>query len=389
MKWMNTRWIWCMKTTEMNNKKNKPLKILIAGGGTGGHVFPAIAIASAIQKKVYDARILFIGAKGRMEMKKVPEAGFHVIGLDIAGLQRRLTTKNLLLPFKLMKSLRGARIIVKRFKPDLVIGVGGYASGPVLWAASRKKVPVLIQEQNSFPGLTNRILGKKADIICVAYEGMDQYFPKEKIYLTGNPVRENMVDIENKRDEALRYFKLKPGKPVLLVTGGSLGARTINMAVAKHLKEFIEKDIQLIWQTGESFHEKAIRLKNGLYAEKKLFVSKFIERMDYAYAAADAVVSRAGAIAVSELCIIKKPSILIPSPMVAEDHQTKNAQVLVNQHAAIMIKDDEAIEKLGNVVSELMFNKNKMHALKERIAGLAQRNAADRIASVALSMIVK
>ncbi len=371
----------------MNNKKNKPLKILIAGGGTGGHVFPAIAIATAIQEKVYDARILFIGAKGRMEMKKVPEAGFHIIGLDIAGLQRRLTAKNLVLPFKLMKSLRGARIIVKRFKPDLVIGVGGYASGPLLWAASGKKVPVMIQEQNSFPGLTNRLLGKKADKICVAYEGMEKYFPKEKICLTGNPVRENMVDIENKREEALKHFGLKPGKPVLLATGGSLGARTINMAVAKHLNSLIKKDIQLIWQTGSSFCQQATRQKKEMGIKNELFVCEFIARMDYAYAAADLVVSRAGAIAVSELCIIGKPLILIPSPNVAEDHQTKNAQVLANRHAAIMIKDNEAVEKLGDVVSKLIFNENKMHLMKEKLTGLAQPDAADKIADVALSMI--
>ncbi len=371
----------------MNNQINKPLKILIAGGGTGGHVFPAIAIASAIQKKVYDARILFVGAKGRMEMKKVPEAGFHIIGLNIAGLQRRFTLQNLFLPFRLIKSLRGSQIIVKRFKPDLAIGVGGYASGPLLWAATRKKVPVLIQEQNSFPGLTNRILGKKANKICVAYEGMDKYFPKSKLFLTGNPVRENMVDIKDKRDEALAHFGFKAGKPVLLVTGGSLGARTINMAVARHLKAFIEKDIQLIWQTGKSFHKQAIRLKNELHTDNKPFVSKFIARMDYAYAAADTVVSRAGAIAVSELCIIGKPLILIPSPNVAEDHQTKNAQVLVNQHAAIMIKDNEAIEILGDVVSELIFNENKMHLMKEKMAGLAHRNAAEVIAGLALNMI--
>ncbi len=371
----------------MNRNTHKPLKIIIAGGGTGGHVFPAIAIASAIRKTVYDTRILFIGAKGRMEMKKVPEAGFHIIGLNIAGLQRRLTLKNLRVPFKLLISIRISRIIVKRFKPDLVIGVGGYASAPMLWAAVKQKVPVMIQEQNSFPGLTNRILGKKANKICVAYEGMEKYFPGNKTYLTGNPVRENMVDIENKRDEALRYFELHTDKPVLLITGGSLGARNINLAVSKFLNEFIENGIQLIWQTGTSFYKQASQQKNELNIQNELFVSEFIARMDYAYAAADVVISRAGAIAISELCIIRKPLILIPSPNVAEDHQTKNAQVLVNQQAAIMIKDDEAIEKLGNVVSELIFNDKKKQAMKEKMAALAHRNAADMIASVALSMI--
>ena len=371
----------------MSKTGNKPLKILIAGGGTGGHVFPAIAIASAIQRKLPESYILFVGAKGRMEMKKVPEAGFHVIGLDIAGLQRRLTLKNLLLPLKLLKSLRGARIIVKRFKPGLAIGVGGYASGPLLWAAAKQNVPVMIQEQNSYPGLTNRLLGKKAKKICVAYEGMEKYFPAHKLYLTGNPVREDMVEIKSKRKEALKHFGMQKNKPVLLVTGGSLGARSINLAVAKHLDEWIKNGIQLIWQTGTSFHEQAILLKKKSGLNDELFVSAFISRMDYAYAAADMVVSRAGAIAVSELCIIGKPLILIPSPNVAEDHQTKNALVLVNQQAAIMIKDDQAGEKLGNTVSDLIFNEKKMNALKENIAGLAHRNAADLIADAALSMV--
>lgn len=373
----------------MTNKNHKPLKILIAGGGTGGHVFPAIAIASAIQHMVHDARILFVGARGRMEMKKVPEAGFHIIALDIAGLQRRLTTKNLMLPFKLLKSLIASRSIVKRFAPDIVIGVGGYASGPLLWAAAKQKVPVLIQEQNSFPGMTNRILAKRATKICVAYEGMEKYFQKNKLFLTGNPVRKDMVDIANKRDDALKHFNLNPDKPVLLVTGGSLGARTINLAVAKNIKKWVENDIQLIWQTGPGFYEKAIQLKKDLDVQNELFISGFIARMDYAFAAADLVVSRAGAIAVSELCIIGKPLILIPSPNVADDHQTKNASVLVTQQAAIMIKDDEAIDKLGNVATGLIFNKNKMQAMTEKMSGLAHSNAAERIADVALSMIGK
>ncbi len=368
-------------------KQHKTLRILIAGGGTGGHVFPAIAIASALQKKAFDVRILFVGARGRMEMTRVPEAGFHIIGLDIAGLQRSLSPRNLLLPFKVCRSLAGAKKIVKRFRPDLAIGVGGYASGPLIWAAARQKVPVLIQEQNSYPGLTNRILGKKAGKICVAYEGMEKYLPKHKLYLTGNPVRESMVNIAGKRNEAIRYFGLTEEKPTLLVTGGSLGARTINESIAKTLEKILQDGIQVIWQTGTNFQETAALLSKKLNAGHSLYVNSFISRMDYAYAAADVVVSRAGAIAISELCVVRKPLILVPSPNVAEDHQTHNAMALVNQHAAIMVKDAEAAEKLEPEINKLIFDKNKQHSLVEKMAGLSYRNAADVIADVALGMI--
>ncbi len=368
-------------------KQHSALKVIIAGGGTGGHVFPAIDIAEELKKKVYDARILFVGAKGRMEMRKVPEAGFHIIGLDIAGLQRRLTWKNILLPWKLIKSIRGAKKIVKRFKPDVVIGVGGYASGPLLWAAAKEKIPVLIQEQNSYPGLTNRLLGKKADKICVAYGDMDKYFPKQKLYITGNPIREEVVEIDGKRQQALEYFKLSGEGPVLLVTGGSLGARTINESVAAHLKSLTDQGIRVIWQTGSTYFKDAKRLQQQLTNRNQLAVRQFINRMDYAYAAADLVVSRAGAIAVSELCVIRKPAILIPSPNVAEDHQTKNAMALVNQHAAVMIKDVQAREKLGEEIVSLIFDDERMHKLKEKMAGLSYRNAAEVIAGVALSIV--
>ncbi len=367
-------------------KQHKTLRILIAGGGTGGHIFPAIAIASALQKKAFDVRILFVGARGRMEMTRVPEAGYHIIGLDIAGLQRSLSLRNLLLPFKVCKSLASAKKIVKRFRPDLAIGVGGYASGPLIWAAARQKVPVLIQEQNSYPGLTNRILGKKAEKICVAYEGMEKYLPKHKLYLTGNPVRENVVNIEGKRSEAIRYFGLTEEKPILLVTGGSLGARTINQSIAKSLQKMLNDGIQVIWQTGKSYHEQATELSKKLNTGQSLYINSFISRMDYAYAAADVVVSRAGAIAISELCVVRKPLILVPSPNVAEDHQTHNAMALANQHAAIMVKDAEANEKLEPEINKLIFDKNKQHSLIERMAGLSYRNAADVIADVALGM---
>lgn len=364
----------------------EPLKVIIAGGGTGGHVFPAIAIANAIKKKVYNASILFVGANGRMEMTKVPAAGFHIIGLNIAGIQRRLTWKNLLVPFKLGQSLIRSRNIVRRFKPDVVIGVGGYASGPLLWAATQMKVPVLIQEQNSYPGLTNRMLAKKAQKICVAYEGMDRFFPKDKLYLTGNPIRQDVVSLEGKFEHALNYFGLSPDKPILFVTGGSGGARSINESMLHNIRLFLFNDVQVIWQTGAWYYDTVASQTEGL-AKFGLFVSKFIDRMDLAYAAADVVVSRSGAIAVSEICAIQKPAILIPSPNVAEDHQTKNALALVNHHAAILLKDTEAKEQLGPLVMELIFNEEKKHRFKEKLAGLSYRDAAGVIAGVALSIV--
>ena len=364
------------------------LKVLIAGGGTGGHVFPAIAIAHAIRQRAFNTRILFVGAKGRMEMNKVPQAGFHIIGLDIAGLQRRLTWKNLLLPWKLLKSMAGAKKIVKRFRPDVVIGVGGYASGPVVWAAAGQKQPVLIQEQNSYPGITNRILGKKADKICVAYEGMEAFFPGEKIYITGNPIRQQVTDIAGKREDALRYFGLDGNKPVLLVTGGSGGARSINEGVAHNLRELKEEGIQLIWQTGAVYFD-AARESVKKAGEDNLYVNAFIDRMDYAYAAADVVVSRAGAIAVSEISSVKKPAIFVPSPNVAEDHQTKNAQALVNHNAASLLKDNEVKDRLVSEVSALIFDENKKQRFREKLAGLSYLNAADVIAGIALELASK
>lgn len=366
----------------------RSIKIVIAGGGTGGHVFPAIAIARALSSKPYNVSILFVGAKGKLEMTKVPQAGFQIIGLQIAGLQRRLTWKNLVFPFKLLSSMIRARSIIKRFKPDVVIGVGGYASGPVVREASRQGIPTLIQEQNSYPGITNRILARKASKICVAYEGMEKYFEKSKLYVTGNPVRQEVINLEGKYEEALAYFKLSPEKPILLVTGGSLGARVINEATAKHISQFVAANIQVIWQTGSLYAEQA----KTLVKEKGIsgvYVNAFIDRMDYAYAAADAVVSRAGAIAVSEICAVHKPAILIPSPNVAEDHQTKNAMALVNNHAAILIKDNEAIEKLGSVATDLLMDEEKKQMLKVKIASLAYRDAADVIAEAAIGLIKK
>jgi UDP-N-acetylglucosamine--N-acetylmuramyl-(pentapeptide) pyrophosphoryl-undecaprenol N-acetylglucosamine transferase len=362
------------------------IRVIIAGGGTGGHVFPAIAIAKALKDKPCNTRILFVGARGRMEMTKVPAAGFHIIGLPVAGLQRRLTWKNLLVPFKLITSMIIARSIIKRFQPDVVIGVGGYASGPIVRAAAKKGVPTLIQEQNSYPGLTNRILAKKAKKICVAYEGMEKYFEKSKILLTGNPVRQDIITIEGKRDTAMTFFGLSPDKPVLFVTGGSLGAKTINEAVAKNLELLLNHHVQLIWQTGTAYYTKALELQSGL-DRPGIYVNAFIDKMDLAYAAADLVVSRAGAIAVSEICAVKKPAILIPSPNVAEDHQTKNALALVHNHAAIMIKDEDAASQLGTEVLELINDEDRKQRLKEKIASLSFHDAADAIADIALGMV--
>lgn len=380
--------------TKQREKTNKyqamqqSIKVIIAGGGTGGHVFPAIAIGRALKSKSYNANILFVGAHGKLEMEKVPQAGFKIEGLPISGIQRRLTWKNLLVPFRLLSSMIKARRIIRRFRPDVVIGVGGYASGPIVRAAASKGIPTLIQEQNSYPGLTNRILARKAMKICVAYEGMEAYFDKAKLFVTGNPIRQDLVDLEAKREEALAYFGFSAGKPVLLITGGSLGARTINEATARHLQELRQAGIQLIWQTGRHGIDMA-RAQLGNDQKQGVYVNAFIDRMDYAYAAADMVVSRAGAIAVSEICAVRKPAVFIPSPNVAEDHQTKNAMTLVNNHAAVIIKDDEAMEKLGPVVMELMYNEEEKQKLKERIASLAFRNAADVIAEAAVGLIKK
>ncbi len=364
----------------------KDLRVIIAGGGTGGHVFPAIAIGTALKKQVYQAQILFVGAKNRMEMEKVPAAGFHVLGLDISGIQRKLSWKNLLLPIKVIRSLAGSKQIVKRFKPDVVIGVGGYASGPLLWAAANQKVPVLIQEQNSYPGITNRILAKKATKICVAFNDMEKYFPKEKIFITGNPVRQDVINTEGKHGQAMQYFGLSENKPVLFVTGGSLGARSINEAVSGHIRLFLENGIQVIWQTGIGYIEEAREIAAGTGSEQ-IYISAFIDRMDYAFAAADVVVSRAGAIAVSEICAVRKPAVLIPSPNVAEDHQTKNALALVNHHAAILLKDEQVKSDLGQVILDLIHDEDRKQQLKVKIAGMAYRDAADAIAGVALSLV--
>lgn len=361
-------------------------KVIISGGGTGGHIFPAIAIANRIKKEFPNAEILFIGAKGKMEMTKVPEAGYQIVGLWISGLQRRLTLGNFALPFKLLFSLLKARKIIKQFKPDVVIGVGGYASAPTLRIASMLKVPTVIQEQNSFPGKTNKMLAKTVTKICVAYENLDRFFPAHKIELTGNPVRRKVVEIEGLREKGMEFFQLSPNKKTVLVVGGSLGAKTLNESFVHRLRELQEKNIQLIWQCGSYQFEEMKAIISNLNQEG-IVLTKFIEQMELAYAAADIVVSRAGAIAISELCIIGKPVVLVPSPNVAEDHQTKNAMALVKDEAAIFIGDQEAREKLVPSVLELLEDTAKQNRLSENIRKKAIINADERIVNVVKSIV--
>jgi UDP-N-acetylglucosamine--N-acetylmuramyl-(pentapeptide) pyrophosphoryl-undecaprenol N-acetylglucosamine transferase len=364
------------------------LNVIISGGGTGGHIFPAVAIAQALMKLNSENNILFVGANGRMEMEKVPAAGFRIQGLNIAGLQRKLTFSNFLLPFKVIGSLWKARAIVREFKPDVAVGVGGYASGPLLFAATSMGVPSLIQEQNSFAGVTNRILSCRAKRICVAYDGMEKYFPLEKLLLTGNPVRSDLKSLSAKREEAFSYFGLKSDRPVLLVIGGSLGARTINQAIAAGISLLRQEKVQLIWQTGKTGIAAAQANVQGLDAEGiKAF--DFISRMDLAYAVADVVVSRAGASSVSELALAEKAAILVPSPNVAEDHQTKNAMALVRKDAALLVNDRDASEQLMNATLQLFKDTSKQQLLRANIAKLALPDAAEQIAEEVYRIAVK
>jgi UDP-N-acetylglucosamine--N-acetylmuramyl-(pentapeptide) pyrophosphoryl-undecaprenol N-acetylglucosamine transferase len=355
------------------------LKIIISGGGTGGHVFPAIAIANALKKIDEGIDLLFIGAKGRMEMEKVPEAGYAINGLWIAGLQRKLTFKNLLFPIRILVSLIKSNTIINRFKPDVVVGVGGYASGPALRVASWKGIPTLIQEQNSYPGITNKLLAKRARKVCVAYDHMEVFFPANRIVVTGNPVRDDMVNIEGKKGPAMEFFGLKEGRKTLLVIGGSQGALSVNESIARHLDTITDTGLQVIWQTGKMYYPRAMELvQEKVYKDVRAF--PFITRMDYAYAAADMVVSRAGAIVVSELCAVKKPVIFIPLPHATEDHQAKNARALAEKEAAVVISDSEAAVSIGTVVTHLVQDERKCARLSENIGRMAHLDAADRIA---------
>lgn len=364
----------------------EPYRIIISGGGTGGHIYPAIAIADAFKLMNPGAEILFVGAKGRMEMQKVPEAGYPIEGLWISGIQRRLTMDNLAFPLKLFSSLRRAGKILDQFKPHAAIGVGGFASGPLLRMASKRNIPCLIQEQNSYAGLTNKLLAKKVQKICVAYDGMEKFFPKEKIVLTGNPVREDIMEISNKREKALKFFNLDPGKQTVFIMGGSLGARTLNQSVLGDLQKLINAGIQLIWQTGKLyFHEIDGKLK--AYDTQNIKYFEFIREMDLAYAAADMIVSRAGALSISELCLIKKPVIFVPSPNVSDDHQTKNALSLVGKNAARMIRDSEAPQNLVDEVLDLFKDKEKMEIFSENIGKLARPKATKDIVNEIMKII--
>lgn len=360
-------------------------RVIISGGGTGGHIFPAVAIANALKKIAPDTEILFVGANGRMEMEKVPAAGYTIIGLDIQGFQRQSLFKNIFLPFKLFKSVVKARSIIKDFKPDVVVGVGGYASGPLLYAASQMKIPYLIQEQNSFAGITNKWLGKGASVICVAFKGMEKFFPAEKIIITGNPIRKEAVDIENKRFSAAELLSLSPNKKTILLTGGSLGAGTLNKCMLEGLDKFIAADVQLIWQTGKYYFKSISEQLEGRQ-HPNIKVLEFLHRMDLAYAASDLVISRAGAGTIAELCAVKKPAILVPSPNVAEDHQTKNAMALVKNDAAILIGDSVAERELVDIALMLVENKSKCKELAENIGKMALPDADNIIAGEVLRL---
>ncbi|HUX96655.1 MAG TPA: undecaprenyldiphospho-muramoylpentapeptide beta-N-acetylglucosaminyltransferase [Bacteroidales bacterium] len=361
----------------MNLQKHR--RVIISGGGTGGHIFPAISIANALKNIDPSTEILFVGAEGRMEMEKVPAAGYRISGLPVAGLYRSLTLKNIGVIFKLIKSLWMAKKVLSDFKPDVVVGVGGYASGPVLRQAEIMKIPTLIQEQNSYAGVTNKLLAKKASAICVAYDGMDKYFPAAKIIRTGNPVRQNFDNLDNLEEEALRFFGLKPGFPVILVLGGSLGAGSINKSLSDNIARLKDSDCQWLWQTGKHYFENVNALVSVSFA-RNISVHDFINRMDMAYAAADVIVSRAGAGTISELCLVGKPVILIPSPNVAEDHQTKNARALSDKNAAVLIPDNKAVKCLVEEAVRLVSDADRRTILSENIKKMADRNADIRIA---------
>lgn len=359
------------------------MKAIISGGGSGGHIFPAIAIANAIKARHPEADILFVGAKGRMEMDKVPAAGYKIVGLPIAGLQRKLTVKNILfdltVPFKMLHSQHMVHALLRSFQPDVVVGVGGYASAPTLKTAAKMGFKTLLQEQNSYPGLTNKMLSKSACTICVAYAGLDKFFPAEKIVFTGNPVRAAIEEMHCTRQEGCDAFGLDAAKPVALSIGGSLGASSINHMVLNHLDAFHQHGTQLIWQTGTWMIDEAQRAIQAAGVEQWVKAYPFVSRMDLAYSAADAVISRAGAIAISELCLVGKPVILIPSPNVAEDHQTKNARALASQGAAILVPDAECNEKGISSLIELMDDATRRQQMSAAILAMGQRHAADKI----------
>lgn len=363
----------------------KQYKVIIAGGGTGGHIFPAVAIGHALQKLHPNTELLFVGANGKMEMEKVPLEGFKIIGLDITGFNRSNMLKNILLPFKLIKSAFAARAIIKEFAPDAVVGVGGYASFPILNAAQQMGVPTIIQEQNSYAGKSNKILAKKATSVCVAYEGMQQFFPEKKLITTGNPVRHSIAKSICSQEEGKMFFGLNTQQKTLLIVGGSLGAKSINEAIAKYLPEIIATGIQILWQTGKPYYNEAktIAAKYG----NQVIVHDFVREMDKAYAAADLVISRAGALAIAELCIVAKPVIFVPYPFAAEDHQTSNAMALVNKNAAKLIADKDVNEQLNTVLQALLINEDDQNSMIENLKKIAIINADERIAQLIIKII--
>ena len=355
-------------------------RFIISGGGTGGHIFPAIAIADELKRRLPDAEILFVGAKDRMEMQKVPQAGYPIEGLWISGLQRKLSWQNLLFPLKFISSLLKSRSIIKRFKPDAVIGTGGFASGAVVKVAGQMGIPTFIQEQNSYAGITNKMLAKNAHKICVAYDAMEQFFPKEKIVKTGNPIRDGLLNIVQYCSEGLSYFHLDSERKTLLVLGGSLGARRINQLIEQQLPLFEQLEVQVLWQCGKLYYEEYKK-----YNSEQVRVLAFIDRMELAYAAADVIISRAGASSVSELCVVGKPVIFIPSPNVAEDHQTKNARAIADKQAAILLRESELNEQFANTFSKLIADEAQQEALSAHIKALAQPNATKDIVTLILN----
>lgn len=364
-------------------------RIIISGGGTGGHIFPAIAIADCLKKRFPQADILFIGAENRMEMDRVPKAGYPIEGLWISGFKRELSLENLSFPFKLVSSMIKARRIIKRFKPDVVIGVGGFASGPTMKTAASMGIPLVIQEQNSYPGVTNKLVAKKAHTICVAYENMEQWFPKDKIVLTGNPLRSSMKPVDDNKEEGLKFFGLNNDRKTILLVGGSQGALGINRGISAQLSSFMENDYQMIWQTGNHYYEKAVEeVKNaGLHDRIKCTV--FIDRMDLAYAAADVVISRAGAMSISELSLLNKAVVFVPLPTAAEDHQTKNAMSLVKNNAAMMVKNEETESMLLPTVFDLLKDNDRQNEMKKNIARFAKPDAAEDIVDQIVKILDK
>ncbi len=361
----------------------KKHKFIVSGGGTGGHIYPAIAIANELKLRFPDAEFLFVGAQDKMEMQKVPQAGYEIEGLWIAGIQRKLTLQNAMFPLKLISSLWKSKKILRRFKPDAVIGTGGFASGPLLQMANSMNIPTVIQEQNSYPGITNKMLSKKANAICVAYENLERFFPKDKIILTGNPVRQDLLNVETKRNEGIQYFKLDSNKKTLLVLGGSLGARRINQLIEKELDFLLNNGIQILWQCGKLYFEDYKKYND----KENVQVVAFIDRMDLIYAAADFVISRAGASSVSELCLVGKPTIFIPSPNVSEDHQTKNAKAIVDKKGAILLKESELESEFEHTFSDLISNQKFQIELSQNIKSLAKPNATKDIVEQIIKLV--